>query len=158
MDILKKIFAVFSWLGMTILGMMGGQGKIGGKSTRRFALPTLATGFAVGWDGFRWTDLAYLLFIPVLSMGYGENSIIATIGLHIEWLIRVVYALLLSIPFAFSGLTRWIISAIMLVIAFSIHAGTLGNTSWFGDFLVEDMIRYGTLASLVLLCTIWRKK
>ena len=155
MDILKKVFAVFSWLGMVFGGMFGGQKE---KGARRFGLPAIATSFAIGWNGFQWKDLAYLLFIPVLCMGYGVDSVIGAMGFHIEWLIRVVYALLLSIPFIFSGLTRWVISAIILILAFQVRAGSLGNIPWFGDILIEDICRYGALATLVLLNTMIRRK
>lgn len=155
MKILKIIMAVFSWLGMLFTGMFGGQKE---KGARRFGLPTIATGFAIGWNGFQWKDLSFLLLIPILCMGYGVDSILGAVVFHNEFLIRVLYSLLLSIPFIFYGLTRWVICAILLIIAFQIRAGSLGNISWFGDVLIEDLIRYGVLASCVLLCVIWRKK
>lgn len=155
MNILKNIMAVFAWLGMVIGGMFGGQKE---KSVRRFGVPTLATGFAIGWNGFQWKDLAFLLLIPILVMGYGDKSIIGNLVGHIDWLVRLIYSFLLSLPFLFFGLTRWIISAILLIVAFQIHAGSLGHTNWFGDFLVEDILRYGALATAVLLCVIWRNK
>lgn len=158
LNIFKAIGAVFSWLGMMILGMMGGQGKVGGKATRRFAMPGLAVFTAIKWDGFQWKDLVFLLCIPLLAMGYGVDSTLGAICNHVEWLIRLAYAVLLSLPFLFYGKLRWIITAVLFTVAFQIHAGSLGNTSWFGDFLIEDIIRYGAWGAMVLMCITWRKK
>jgi len=155
MNILKAIGAFF---GMLLMGMMGGQGKIGGKNTRRWGLPAIATWFAVSWDGFQWKDLVYLLFIPILMLGYGQNSHLYNICFSSDTITRVVYALLLALPFLFWGWIRAVIAGVSLIIAFQVHAGSLGSTSWFGDFLIEDICRYSTLALLVIGNTIWRPK
>lgn len=144
MKIIKRIFTAIS---VMILGMAGGQGKIGGKATRRYGIPGLAFIGSLG-DGFQWRDLAFLLLIPVLVMGYGENSkLMAMFGS--DTIVRVVYALLLSIPFFIQSLKRGAVAGILLVIAFQVRAGSLGSVSWFGDFLIEDIVRYGTLGVLV---------
>ena len=92
--------------------------------------------------------MCFLLLIIPLCMGYGENSWLMNV-LHIEFLVRFVYALFLSIPFAFFGFRRWVVAAIALITAFQIHAGSLGHISWFGDILIEDILRYGTLGVLI---------
>ena len=154
---MKALKAIIAFISGTILGMMGGQGKIGGKSTRRFGLPAVIQGycFSIGWS---WKYLAFLFFIPILSMGYGVDSQIGALCGHVEWLIRLVYAILLSIPFAIFGLLRWVSSAILLAIAFQVQAGSIGQLAWFGDVLIEDIIRYGTLMALVIFNVAFRKK
>ena len=142
MNIIK---AVLSWIGMTISGMWGGQQD---KAVRRFGLPAIAmgAGFSFGW---KWKYLAFLLFIPVLIMGYGVDSVLGGFLGHVEWLIRLIYSLLLSVPFIVFGAWRYILASVLLVVAFQIHAGSFGQI--FGkDILIEDFIRYGTLAGLVL--------
>jgi hypothetical protein len=146
---MSAIKAILTWIIGVLFGMQGGQGKIGGKSLRRFGLPILATGYAlsVRWD---WRYLAFLLFIPVLCLGYGVDSHLGAILGHVEWLIRAVYATLLSLPFFAFGWRRWLMAVICLIVAFQIHAGSLGQIPYFGDFLIEDLIRYGTLMALVI--------
>jgi hypothetical protein len=102
---MKWIKAIIAWFGIVISGMAGGQGKLGGKAPRRFGIPAIAifTGWSFGWS---WKYLAFLLLIPLLSMGYGVDSHLGAICGHIEWLIRLVYALLLSLPFFIFGLWR----------------------------------------------------
>jgi len=150
MNIIK---AIFSWLSMTLAGMYGGQKN---KAVRRFALPGLAifTGWSFGWS---WKYLAFLLFIPVLILGYGEHSKLYFILFESDTIVRIVYAILLSLPFFVFGWLRWIIACALLVLAFQVHAGSLGNVSWFGDFLKEDIVRYGTLSALIIF-NCWKKK
>jgi hypothetical protein len=155
MDIFKIVLSFFSMVG---LGMAGGQGKIGGKNTRRFGLPIVAWLTAFKFNGFKWQDLALFLLIPVLCMGYGVDSQLGAAVGHVEWLIRAVYAFLLSLPFLAYGWVKWGISAVLLVVAFQIQAGSLGYAPWFGDFLIEDIIRYGTLAVVILGNVLIRKK
>jgi hypothetical protein len=146
---MKIIKAVIAFIGILWGGMSGGQGKQAGKSPRRFGIPLIGSMFAlsVGW---RWKYLAFLLFIPILSIGYGVDSILGNICFHNETMIRVIYALLLSTPFAVFGALRWSMAAGLLVVAFQIQAGSLGYTPWFGDFLVEDIVRYSILAGLII--------
>lgn len=155
-DVIKAIVA---WVSMTFLGMSGGQGKLpGGKNERRIGLPLVALGTAISFNGFKWQDLALLLLIPILCMGYGVDSQLGAVLGHCEWLIRFVYAFLLSLPFLFYGKLKWFISSVLLVIAFQIHAGSLGFISWFGDVLKEDIVRYGTLSAVILGNIMIRKK
>lgn len=135
-----------------ILGMIGGQKN---KAARRYGIP--GTAFLVAlWQGVGWRSLAILLFIPTLAMGYGENSLLVQ-WLHADWIVRVVYGLMLALPFAFFGLVRLAIAAVCLVGTFSIHAGSMGTIGGF-DLLAEDLIRYATLGALVFVLMIgWKR-
>ncbi len=143
---MKKLFNLLAIPFITLMGMFGGQKK---KAVRRFGITIYSVLHACLYDGFEWSDLAFLLLIPILSMGYGvDSTIMSLIGL--EWAVRVVYALLLSIPFFFKGWLRGIIAGVFLIGAFQVRAGSLGFLSWFGDILIEDIIRYGTLSILII--------
>ena len=144
MKLIKQIFTAMATL---ILGMMGGQGKFGGKSTRRLGIPGLAFISSLT-DGFDWRDLSFLLLIPLLALGYGVNSHL-TQFLGSDTIVRIVYALLLSLPFYFHGLKRGAVASISLAVAFQIRAGSLGSVAGFGDVLVEDIARYGVLGLLI---------
>ena len=37
---------------------------------------------------------------------------------------------------------------------FAVRAGSLGHIPWFGDLLIEDIIRYGVLAILIIFNTL----
>jgi len=143
---MKWIKSIIAFITATLAGMYGGQKN---KAARRFVMPAIIQGycFSMGWQ---WRYLAFLGMIPVLIMGYGPNSVLSGWLGGIEWLIRAVYALILSIPFIVFGLPRWITACVLLIVAFAIRAGSLGNIPHFGDFLIEDLIRYGTLMALVL--------
>jgi hypothetical protein len=142
MNILKAIFA---FLGGLIAGMYGGQKN---KAVRRFGLPVIATGFALSIR-FKWQYLAFLLFIPILVMGYGEHSRLGALVGYNEVLIRLLYAVLLSTPFYVFGWRKGMIASVLLIIAFAIRAGTLGSFLGY-DILIEDICRYGTLMALVV--------
>ena len=143
-----KIVSVFTVIGVTILGMMGGQGKIGGKGTRRFGVPGLALIAGLCTDGVKWKDFVFLLLIPTLVMGYGEKSWLLSV-FHVDWLVRLAYAILLSAPFWFHGILRGTVAALFLSLAWQIRAGSLGHVAWFGDILIEDVIRYSCLGVLI---------
>ena len=139
----KIIKVIFTAIGIMIAGMFGGQKE---KGARRFGIPGIAILASLG-KKFRWKHLAFLLFIPVLCLGYGQDSIFMRF-LHCDFLVRIVYGMLLSIPFIFFGLRRWFCALVFLPIAFSIHAGSLGHIGGM-DILIEDIIRYGALGVLV---------
>jgi len=146
---MKWVKAIFGFLGVLWGGLSGGQGKQGGKAPRRFGIPAIC--LLIGWP------VGLLLAIP-LSIGYGVDSILGNWLGNIEWLIRVVYALLLSLPFLFFGLWRWVWAAILLVVAFQVQAGSLGHLNAFGDILIEDIVRYGTLGGLIIFNVLSNKK
>ncbi len=143
MNILRLIKAIFTALGIMFAGMFGGQKQ---KGVRRFGIPGIAILASLG-KKFRWKHLAFLLFIPVLCLGYGQDSIFMRF-LHFDFLVRIVYGILLSIPFIVFGLRKWLVALVLLAVAFSIHAGSLGQIAGI-DILIEDIIRYGTLGCLI---------
>ena len=139
--ILTIIFTMF-------MGMFGGQKK---KGVRRFGIPGMASilGFFSKNKKKAWI---FILLIPILCMGYGENSFLMS-KINSDSLVRIVYGFLLSIPFIFFGIKKWIFTAISLVIAFSVRAGSIMTIGTF-DILIEDMCRYGTLGFWIALNTI----
>ena len=139
---MKWIKSILVFLGTIFLGMLGGQKE---KGARRFGI----FGFALTLDGFKKNSWPLVLLILSLVMGYGEHSFLSDKLGGADWAVRLIYALLLSVPFIFYSLKRWICAFILLVVAFQIHAGSFGHVSWFGDLLVEDLLRYGTLGGLI---------
>lgn len=137
---MKLIKWIVTIIGTMFAGMFGGQKE---KGVRRFGIPGFAVIMAWFSGKFKWKHLSFLLFIPILIMGYGENSILMKF-LHNEILVRLAYGLFLSLPFLFFGLIRWLIASVSLVIAFAIRADSLGQI-WGMDILIEDIVRYGVL-------------
>ena len=127
------------------MGMFGGQWC---KGIRRFGIPGLATTVAGIKDikdkKLRWKLYFVALLSFVLAMGYGENSFLMKVFKK-DWLVRIIYGLILSIPFLINGV--WV-APILLAGAWSIHAGGFVIYKKF-DFLFEDLIRYTTLGSLL---------
>ena len=138
--LIKKIIQIIT---ITFLGMYGGQKK---KATRRFGIPFFS--FFIKLKELKLKSLAFLLLIPILCMGYGVNSFLMNI-LNNDTLVRIVYGALLSLPFMFFGIRKWLISLISLVIAFNIRAGCLFTIGDF-DLLWEDFVRYSTLGILIV--------
>ena len=138
---MKWLKSIIVAIGTMILGMFGGQKE---KGARRFGI----FGLALTVDGFQKRSWPLVLLIPVLVSGYGHNSWLMNL-IGIEFLVRMAYAFLLSLPFLFYGWKRWIVSCVLLVGVFQIHAGSLGHIAWFGDLLIEDMFRYGILGILI---------
>jgi len=145
---MKKVLEVLKWVGTAlatmVMGMRGGQKT---KGIRRFGIPGFSFMASLG-DGFQWRDLVFLLLIPTLVTGYGQSSVLMG-WLGADWLVRIVYALMLSIPFFFYGLKRGLTAAVALMVAFQVRAGALGSVFWIGEVLIEDMCRYGTLGILI---------
>lgn len=137
---MKWVKAIFTALATLFLGMYGGQKD---KNARRYGISTL--GAVIGWK----RGLPLLLLIPVLVLGYGPNSWIGGFVGGNEVLIRLLYGFLLSLPFYFYGLRRGLVASVSLVLVFQVHAGSLGHIAWFGDFLIEDIVRYLTLGILM---------
>ncbi len=135
---------LFTIIGTIFAGMMGGQKN---KGTRRFGIPGLAVIMAWFSGKFKWKHLTFLLFAPILIMGYGEHSILYQ-WIGNDTLVRIVYGAILSLPFIVFGIKRWLVSLVSLVIAFSIRAGSFGTIMGF-DILIEDIIRYGFLGVLI---------
>jgi hypothetical protein len=143
MKLLKLIKGIFLFLWTMIAGMYGGQKN---KGARRFGIPFMAFFIALT-EKFKQKAFIFLLFIPILIMGYGQNSFLYKV-FSSDFIVRIVYGALLSIPFIFFSVKRWLFALITLAIAYSIKEGSLGYITWFGDILIEDIIRYGTLGLL----------
>jgi hypothetical protein len=142
---MKTIDAIAEAITAAIAGLWGGQKD---KEARRFVMPSIFLHLAVKADGFQWSDLRFLLLVPVLCMGYGENSQL------MQWLgndttVRAVYATLLTAPFWWRGWTRGVVAWCVLLLAFQVRAGSLGRVQNF-DILIEDILRYGSLSMLVV--------
>ena len=138
--LIKKIIQIIT---ITFLGMYGGQKN---KGARRFGIPFFS--ILIKFKELKFKSLAFLLLIPILCLGYGENSFLMQI-LGDDTLVRLVYGFILSLPFLFFGIKKWLLSAILLPIAFSVRAGSLGNIGNF-DILIEDILRYGTLGFVII--------
>lgn len=138
---IKKFRFIFTMLSTMTAGMLGGQKGVT-KGVRRFGIPSLATllGFFSKNKKKCWV---FTLLAPVLCVGYGENSVLMG-WFNSDFIVRIVYGGLLSLPFLFFGIRKWVFTALSLMIAYSIRAGSLGVI--FGmDILIEDICRYGVL-------------
>ena len=146
-----------------VLWLVGGQVE---KGFRRFGIPG-SVSLAVLWGVFikerakrpklAWSALAWLLCIPVLSMGYGVDSWLGKVFKK-DLTIRVAYAIILSLPFfvfeRVTGEPGWFIipTVVSLIGAFQVRAGSLFQIGEF-DVLVEDVVRsltFGTAVSVHL--------
>lgn len=138
---------------ITACYLIGGQIE---KSVRRYGVPTFAIMYAYIKD--RHNDakvkaryLFLLGLVGILSIGYGEKSIIKKI-VKVEWAIRLVYSLLLALMFILAGCPYYY--SPIIVGAFQVRAGRLGSISAFGkeyDILIEDICRAGAIFILTLL-------
>ena len=125
-----------------VMGMIGGQ-KF--KAIRRYGIPI--TSLSVGLKKKKWKTAVLVLLSLVLSMGYGENSKLSKLLGNRDWLVRLVYGLLLGIILAIFGFV-W--SIVILPIAWLVripYSFKIGKYDW----LWEDFVRYGALG----IC-IWR--
>ena len=152
--------------GVTILWMIGGQLS---KGARRYGSPgltvlTLLVRKLRDKDATtreKWAVATLLLYIPLLSVGYGVNSALARV-VKKEWIIRVAYGIMLGIPLlvyaliASTPLYRNAICTIALVGAFQIRAGSLGSFKVGDkkvDLLIEDIVRSLALGLSILWIT-----
>ena len=140
----KIIKQIGTTLVVTILGMRGGQKT---KGIRRFGIPGFSFVTSL-FDGFQWRDISFLLLIPILAMGYGENSFLMGL-VGSDFLVRILYAFILSLPFYIYGLKRGLVASVLLTGAFLVRAGSYGSLPWIGEVLIEDVCRYGVLGSLI---------
>lgn len=140
------IFKIIIVLLITALGMVGGQCK---KWTRRFIMPSLATIYTIisKEKKNKIKGLYYLLLMGIISLGYGTDSWLRKVLGGSDTLTRLVYGLLVSIPFIFFG--KWY-ACIALPAVWSIRAGgfKLPNGK---DWLWEDFARYSCLGVLVVI-------
>lgn len=146
----------------TAFWMVGGQVN---KAVRRFCIPSLAVAATLlrasfpkkdddGVTRVRWAALGWALLIPVLSMGYGVDSGLMKIFKK-ELTVRIVYAIILSLPFLVfelvAGKPLWMIGVTVaaLIGAFQVRAGKLGTIRKF-DFLIEDIVRGSVVGGLIV--------
>lgn len=142
-----------------ILWLIGGQIN---KAVRRYGVPGVALLSAVitslkdDKNKNKWYKyLPLLVAIPILSIGYGTDSALKKVFKK-DWIVRVVYGIILSLPFlALTLMTtnpywKYIITVLSLCGAFSIQAGSLGRIGTF-DILIEDIIRSAVLGINILL-------
>ena len=139
----KYIKTFFTTIIIAFMGMFGGQKE---KSVRRFGIPGFAF-LASLTSNFTMRDFGLLLLIPFLCSGYGVNSLLME-WFNLDWLVRIVFAIGLSLPFLFYGIKRWLIALVGLTLAFQVRAGSLGTIGDF-DILIEDIVRYTTLGILI---------
>lgn len=144
------IYAALFILLVVILGVVGGQKN---KGARRFGIPMVSFFASLG-KPFSKKNIIIFSFIGLLSIGYGENSWAYTLFGN-DTLVRIAYGAMLAIPFVFYGFKKFLIALPILIIAFSIHAGsfTFGKL----DILCEDIIRYSALGSLIFSLIIVRE-
>lgn len=137
-----------------ILWLIGGQIN---KAARRYALPGLAAAMAVGGQLLKdkkrwWLGLVVLLYIPILSIGYGVDSIFGRVFKR-EWAIRLAYAIVCCVPMLTITIftQQWwklAISTLAVLGAFQVRAGTLFRIGGY-DVLIEDLVRSFVLGSAV---------
>lgn len=143
-------------INVAVLWMIGGQLI---KGVRRFGVPglTLMVALIDKWKKEKkdWAVLVFVLLIPVLCMGYGVNSFLMKIFKK-DWIVRVAYAIILSLPFlAYTLLSpqytllQYGIITVSLIGAFQVRAGTLAKIGKY-DILIEDIIRGLTLGGALL--------
>ena len=129
---------------ITACGMWGGQRN---KWVRRYLIPSLASLYFAIKKKKKWKAVFILPLMGILSMGYGENSKLRKLLGGSDFWTRIVYGLLVSIPFWFFGKGY---ASILLPLAWSIKAGSFklpGGKDW----LWEDFCRYGILGILIIL-------
>lgn len=119
------------------------------KWTRRYGIPLSSAMFLYvhkkkeGKEKWRALIIGWLLI--ALSIGYGQNSTLFRILGGKDWLVRIVYGLIISVPFLFWGM--WYASPV-LALAYSFRAGGFKIGDKF-DFLFEDFVRFSVIGTLV---------
>lgn len=134
--------------------LVGGQIN---KGVRRFGMPLTTTALGAisllkRKDKQWWVALFILLYIPILSIGYGVDSVLGKWLGGREWLIRLLYALVCCVPLLMIQIfvQDWWKLAIMLpmiVGSFQVRAGGVKVGNY--DLLWEDVIRSLVLGSCV---------
>ena len=144
---------------ITILWLIGGQIS---KGARRYGVPgaTLALLFIQLLKTNKkemkqcLKYLIFLLLIPALTVGYGINSHLMK-WLKREWLVRVAYATMLSVPLLVYALVagqvwKYPVILALLIGAFQVRADKLGTIGDSFDILVEDIVRSLTLGGAIV--------
>jgi hypothetical protein len=126
--------------------LIGGQIE---KSVRRYGVPTFAAAFvAIKNKGKnRYRALLLLGLIGILSIGYGEKSIIRK-WVKADWATRLIYSQLLALIFILAG-CKFYFAIPILAGAFQVRAGKIFSIGKF-DVLIEDIYR----ALAIFICTL----
>ena len=139
--------SVLPWIGLVLgiitLGLIGGQKE---KGARRYGIPGLS--LLASLKNWKWKRLSFIGLIPILSLGYGENSFLMGV-LGNDSFVRLAVSVALSFPFMVFGLWRWVIALLGLSAVYQVHAGSLFTIGTF-DVLIEDILRYGMLGILIV--------
>jgi hypothetical protein len=130
------------YLSFIVLYLIGGQYK---KQFRRFGAPLSAILYTLKYDKqrsgkYKAKYIALALLVFLFSMGYGEDSKIHALCGKRDWLTRIVYGLILSIPFIIINGYLWFCYVVILPAVYSVRAGSLGKIGRY-DILVEDIVR-----------------
>lgn len=148
------IIYISSVILITLFGMLGGQY---GPALRKYGIlvVTLALiAWRVSTGQVWWHYSAIPLFCTALFLGYGEKSWIMK-KLKNEILVRIAYALSISIPLVITALlnTKGILSYILIpsliVGAFQLRGG--GFKIGKKDFLFVDLARWSAVGISVIL-------
>lgn len=128
---------------VVVFYLIGGQIN---KAVRRYGVPVSLYGMT--WASSkdkskaqRIKEIVLLSLIGLLSMGYGQDSKLNKWLKH-DWLVRIVYGLLLSVPLLIIKFV-WFVP-IILSGAWSIRAGSLFSFKIKDrqfDILIEDIVR-----------------
>lgn len=133
-----------------LLWMLGGQIN---KGLRRFGVPAISLiGIYIRiiskWSKIGsknwWRGWLILLYIPILSTGYGVDSCLMKIFKK-DWLVRIMYGLFLALPQVLYCLIvgKYVLLLIPLIglpVICSIRGGSLGKVGKY-DLLIEDVLR-----------------
>lgn len=128
------------------------------KGLRRYAIPAIASLYALFLKDRRKRWLAGLLLIlsGILSIGYGENSVLRKILGGSDTLTRLVVSVLVAtVPITYSVLTvgfSWSQPSILVmnIIAWQVYAGTLFKIGKY-DVLIEDICRSTALGVSIVI-------
>lgn len=131
------------------LGMLGGQMM---KWTRRFGIPLSSLAVVVSKEKTRkdWKKYVLALLALVLSMGYGENSKLSKLCGGRDWLVRMVYGVLLGIIVAVAGFVYGVIIMPLIWVLHIPYSFKIGKY----DFLWEDFVRYSGLGFCIWRCLV----
>ena len=120
--------------------MLGGQLF---KASRRYGIPISSLIFVLKDKEKRkeWRRYALGFLAFVLSMGYGESSSLSELLGGRDWLVRMVYGLLLGTIIAIAGFVYAIIIMPLIWLLHLPYSFKIGDY----DFLWEDFVRYSAL-------------
>lgn len=136
-----------------VLWLLGGQVN---KALRRFALPTTLAVLSVARIFLKdtkrwWLGLLILLYIPILSIGYGIDSALGKLLGGKEWLVRLVYGFACALPvliiLVITHMWYKIACIPVLIGVFELRLGSIKIGNY--DLLLEDLVRATTLGACI---------